>query len=64
MAIKVPHFHDENSAKFLVWCTMVCIDMLILRRAEALQSIKHVVVHCIHKETNVTQVTCIRTITL
>ena len=63
MAIKVPHFHDENSAKFLVWCTMVCIDMLILRRAEALQSIKHVNAHRLHRETNVSQVTWIGTTT-
>ena len=58
-------YHGENLAEFHVWCVMAHqqgflfvyitrIDMLILWRVEALQSIKHVDAHRIHGETNVT----------
>jgi len=39
-------------------------NMYMLERAEAPQSIKHINACRIHKETNVTQVTWIETITL
>ena len=64
MAMGMPHFHGENLAKFCVWCTMVHwqgfasmytarVDMLTLWQAEALQSVKHVDVCRIYRETNV-----------
>ena len=65
MIIGMPHFHGENLAEFHVWCAMahqqgftsvytMCLDMLILWQAKALQSVKHVDACCIHGETNVT----------
>ena len=65
MIMGMPHFHGENSAEFHVWCAMahqqgftsvytMCLDMLILWQAKALQSVKHVDACCIHGETNVT----------
>ena len=61
----MPHFHGENPVEFWGWGIMAhqqgfssvytaCIDMLVLWRAEALQSIKHVDACRIHEETNVT----------
>ena len=52
-AIEVPHFHSENLAEFRVWCIVVHrqgfmpvyttrANMLVLRRARAPQSIKHI----------------------
>ena len=49
----MPHFHGEKSCKFCIWCTMAhrkgfasvyaaCINMLVLRRAGDLQSIKYI----------------------
>ena len=65
MAMGIPYFHGENLAEFRVCYAMayrqdfafvsaVHIDMLILWRAEALQSIKHVVACRIHGEIIVT----------
>jgi len=61
----MPHFQGKNPAKFRVWCAMAHrqdftsvymarIDMLILRRTEAPQSIKGVDTCHIHGETSVT----------
>ena len=61
----IPHFLGENQTKFRVWRTMVHqqgsaflyvahIDMLILRQAEAPQSIKRIDTCRIHRETSVT----------
>ena len=71
--MEVPHFHNENLEKFRIWCAMahwqgfmpvytMRANMLVLRRAGAPQSIKHIDVCHIHEETNVTQVTWIETI--
>ena len=73
--MEVPHFHGKNLAEFRVWCAMthqqgftlvytVRANMLVLGRAGALQSIKHIDVCHIHGETDVTQVTWIETIIL
>ena len=75
MAMWMPHFHRKYLAKFHVWCTMAHqqgftsgytahIKMLVLWWAEALQNIRHVDACRIYVETNVTQVTWIKTITL
>ena len=69
-----PNFHGENPAEFRVWCAMAhrqCFmpmyttraNMLVLGRAETLQSIKHIDVCRIHGESNVTQMTWIEIIT-
>ena len=65
MAMGMPYFHDENPVEFCVLCTMAyqqgfmpmymaCANMLVLRRAGAPQSIKHVDTCRIHRETDVT----------
>ena len=69
-----PIFTAKNPKEFCVWCAMahlqgsmpiykVCIDMLVLRQAEALHNIKHVDMCRIRGETNFTQLTWIKTIT-
>ena len=61
----MPHFYSENLIEFHVWCTMahrqgsmpvymVCANRLVLGRAKAPQSIKHIDTCYIHKETDVT----------
>ena len=63
--MEVPHFHGKNLAEFRVWCIMAhrqgfmlvymaLASMLILRRAETPQSIKHIDVCRKHGEANVT----------
>ena len=64
-ATKVLHFHSENPVEFRVWRTMAhrqgfmpvftaCINIFILGRAKAHQSIKHIDACRINGETNVT----------
>ena len=64
-ATKVPYFHSENTVEFRVWCAMthrqgfmpvftMCINMFILGRAKAHQSINHIDACHINKEINVT----------
>ena len=61
----MPHFHGKNPAKFFIWCAMahrqgfmlvytMPANVLMLGRAGAPQSIKHVDTWSIHGETNVT----------
>ena len=61
----MPYFHGKNLAKFRVWCAMAHrqgfmpmyaarANMLMLGRARAPQSIKHVDAWRIHMDTNVT----------
>jgi len=64
-ATEVPYFQGRNPIEFHVWCTMAhrqgfipmytaCANMLMLGRAEAPQSIKHIDACRIQGETNVT----------
>ena len=72
--MEVPNFQGKNSAEFRIWCVMAHqqgfmfvyaarTNMPILSQAGALQSTKHIDVCRIHRETNVTQVSWIETIT-
>ena len=73
--MEVPYFHSKNLIEFRVWCAMahrhsftpmytMRANMLVLKRADAPQSIKHVDVCRIYGETNVTYVKWIKTIVL
>ena len=65
MAMRMPYFSDKNLTKFHFWCAIahrqdfmpvyeVRANMLMLGRAGAPQSIKHIDACYIHGETNVT----------
>ena len=71
MAMEVAHFHGENLVEFCVVhrqvftpVYMAHANMLVLGWVGALQSIKHIDSCCINEETDVNQVTWIKTITL